>query len=174
MYTEGTYLADYITTIGVDFRCKQITHNGKPMKLQIWDTAGHERFRAITNSYYRGVDLVVLVYDITNKESFFALKDWVSAVKGKVSEEVSYLIVGNKSDLWAQRTVSQEEAGVFAANLGASYIEASAKMGSQVATIFEEVAIRSVGSAKSLEIEPKIDLQVQTKSAPRRFFSGLC
>ncbi len=173
-YTEGAYPTEYMATIGVDFRCKQIIKDGQPIKLQIWDTAGHERFRAITTSYYRGADLILLVYDITNRESFLALKEWVAIVNGKVDEEVRYLVVGNKSDLWAKRTVPQEEAGMFAATLGASYIETSAKMGSQVSEVFEKIAVKAAAKApaKSLEVENTL---VLTKEKPRRrFFSGLC
>jgi Ras-related protein Rab-1A len=169
-YTEGAYPADYMATIGVDFRCKQIVKDGEPMKLQIWDTAGHERFRSITTSYYRGADIIVLVYDITHRESFLALKEWVAIVNGKVDEDVKYLVVGNKSDLWAQRRVTQEEAGAFAASLGASYIEASAKMVSNVSNIFEEVIVRSVSTVKK-EYEC---ITLQSVKKPRKFFSGLC
>jgi small GTP-binding protein len=175
-YTEGVYPADYMATLGVDFRCKQIIKDGVPVKLQIWDTAGHERFRAITTSYYRGADLIVLVYDITNKDSFRALKEWVVIINGKVDEKVRYLVVGNKSDLWAQRMVPQEEAGTFAASLGASYIEASAKMISNMSDIFENVSIQSVNDKQNdVKRETFIELDKdKDKVVSRKFFSGLC
>ena len=104
-----TVHASYISTIGVDFRFKTVQVDGKTIKLQIWDTAGQERFRAITSAYYRGADGVVMVYDVTHRESFDHVAEWLAEVNKHASEDCCKLIIGNKSDA-PGRAVTTEEA----------------------------------------------------------------
>merc|ERR1712217_610616 len=75
-FADDTYSESYISTIGVDFKIRTIEHDGKTIKLQIWDTAGQERFRTITSSYYRGAHGIIVVYDVTDQESFNNVKTW--------------------------------------------------------------------------------------------------
>ena len=82
------------------------------MKLQIWDTAGQERFRTITSSYYRGANGIIVVYDVTDRESFANVKQWLHEIDRYASESVHKLLVGNKSDLQDKRAVAQAEAKV--------------------------------------------------------------
>ncbi|KAF3972683.1 hypothetical protein CMV_003830 [Castanea mollissima] len=117
-YKDDSYLDSYISTIGVDFKIRTVEQDGKTIKLQIWDTAGQERFRTITSSYYRGAHGIIIVYDVTDQESFNNVKQWLSEIDRYASENVNKLLVGNKSDLTANKVVSYETAKAFANEIG--------------------------------------------------------
>jgi small GTP-binding protein len=104
-FADDTYTESFISTIGVDFKIRTIELEGKTVKLQIWDTAGQERFRTITSSYYRGAHGIIVVYDITDAESFANVRMWLKEVERYGSEGVCKLLVGNKSDLTGRRAV---------------------------------------------------------------------
>jgi Ras-related protein Rab-1A len=139
-FCEDKFTDSYISTIGVDFKIRTIELDGKTIKLQIWDTAGQERFRTISSTYYRGAHAILVVYDITNLESFNNVKKWLTEINKYARENVIVLLVGNKADLAAShpalRQVPTERAKQFADNLGINFIEASAKSGSFVDTVF--------------------------------------
>jgi Ras-related protein Rab-2A len=107
-------------------RTKQI--DGKKIKLQLWDTAGQESFRSITRSYYRGAQGALLVFDITKRSSFAHLQSWLEEVRRQGTDNMTVLVVGNKSDLAADREVTREEAEAFARANNLRYIETSAKV----------------------------------------------
>ncbi|KAK8266160.1 hypothetical protein V6Z12_D12G227500 [Gossypium hirsutum] len=109
-FADDSYLDSYISTIGVDFKIRTVEHDGKIIKLQIWDTAGQERFRTITSSYYRGAHGIIIVYDVTDQESFNNVNQWLNEISRYGSENVNKLLVGNKSDLTAKKVVSPEAA----------------------------------------------------------------
>ncbi|KAM3756589.1 hypothetical protein ACB098_02G123400 [Castanea mollissima] len=113
MQKDDSYLDSYISTIGVDFKIRTVEQDGKTIKLQIWDIAGQERFRTITSSYYRGAHGIIIVYDVTDQESFNNVKQWLSEIDRYASENVNKLLVGNKSDLTANKVVSYETAKDF-------------------------------------------------------------
>ncbi|KAJ3853519.1 ras family-domain-containing protein [Lentinula lateritia] len=123
-------------TIGVDFRVHKMDVNGKKVKLSIWDTAGQERFRTITSSYYRGAQGIILVYDVSSRESFDALPRWYSELETYVSDSVVKILVGNKE---FSRQVPTAEASAFAERMNSLFIEASAKMSVNVKETFQEV-----------------------------------
>ncbi|KAJ3714319.1 ras family-domain-containing protein [Lentinula guzmanii] len=123
-------------TIGVDFRVHRMDVNGKKVKLSIWDTAGQERFRTITSSYYRGAQGIILVYDVSSRESFDALPRWYSELETYVSESVVKILVGNKE---FSRQVPTAEASAFAQRMNSLFIEASAKTSVNVKETFQEV-----------------------------------
>ncbi|VDO39918.1 unnamed protein product, partial [Onchocerca flexuosa] len=113
-FADDTYTESYISTIGVDFKIRTIDLDGKTIKLQIidlqWDTAGQERFRTITSSYYRGAHGIIVVYDITDQESFNNVKQWLQEIDRYACENVNKLLVGNKCDLTTRRAVEQSAA----------------------------------------------------------------
>ena len=98
-FVDSTYQDKNMSTTGVDFRYKAVTIGRETVKLQIWDTAGQERFRTITTAYYRAADGIIMVYDVTNEESFRHMDAWLTEVNRYVSEKTCKLIVGNKVDL---------------------------------------------------------------------------
>jgi len=139
-FTDDTYTESYISTIGVDFKIKTITHEHKIIKLQIWDTAGQERFRTITQSYYRGGHGIIVVYDVTDKESFNNVKEWMKEIDHYAAEGVNKLLVGNKSDLQSKRVVSYDEGKDLAETYGVKFVETSAKNSSNVEEAFNTMA----------------------------------
>jgi Ras-related protein Rab-18 len=126
-------------TIGVDFRVSKLDVGGKSVKLSIWDTAGQERFRNLTSSYYRGAQGIILVYDVSNRESFEALPRWFTELESFVSEHVVKIVVANKVDKETSRQVTTSEGRSFANKMGTHYVEASAKTDVGVQEAFREV-----------------------------------
>jgi Ras-related protein Rab-1A len=161
-FADDTYTESYISTIGVDFvrifvllpillsqandylNCAQkirtIELDQKTIKLQIWDTAGQERFRTITSSYYRGAHGIIVVYDVTDMESFNNVKQWLHEIDRYAAENVNKLLVGNKSDLTSKRVVSTEQGKEFADSLGIEFLETSAKTAQNVEQAFLTMA----------------------------------
>ena len=129
-----------LPTIGVDFKIRTFDLNGKTVKLQIWDTAGQERFKTITSSYYKGAHGIILTYDITDKQSFRDIDNWLTEVEKHASENVNKLLVGNKCDLEQNRQVSYEEGKAYADQLGIKFIETSAKNSVNVENAFFTMA----------------------------------
>lgn len=143
-YVDNIYTDNYISTIGVDFKIKTVTYNGKLIKYQIWDTAGQERFRTITYSYYRGSHFIILCFDLTNMESFENLKYWYSEVKNYTTD-AHILLVGMKSDLINKQVVSQIMINEFCTQCSSlsgeklEYIKISSKTNEGVDDIFNIV-----------------------------------
>lgn len=114
----------------------------KAVELKIWDTAGQERYQSLTPLYFRGAGAALLVYDVTKLHSYQTLQRWVRELKHTGPEHVLLTIVGNKSDLSTERTVSREDAEVYAESIGAVYMEVSAKTGDNVRAVFDDIAVR--------------------------------
>jgi len=139
-FADDAWSDTYISTIGVDFKIRTLELDGKVIKLQIWDTAGQERFRTITSSYYRGSNGIVVVYDITDMTSFNNVKQWMNEIDHYAKQDVLRFIVGNKSDLDAQRAVPTETGQSFAASSGVPFLETSAKNSDNVTKLFTDMA----------------------------------
>ena len=116
-----------MNSIGVDFKLKNIEIDSKNIKLQIWDTAGQERFKTITTSYYKGAHAILVVFDITDRDSFDHIRNWMVDIDKFAKEGVLRILVGNKCDLSHERKVTTEEAKGIANKYGIKYIETSAK-----------------------------------------------
>ena len=140
-YTDKTFIDEHMTTIGLDYRLKTLKlKDGKEIKLQIWDTAGQERFRTITKSYYKGSEGILLIYDVTKRESFENVKTWVSQIREEVSKSSVIYVVGNKIDLEDTRKVTTEEGVNLAKELELPFKEASAKNGINIDETFYDLA----------------------------------
>ncbi|GMI74370.1 ARABIDOPSIS THALIANA RAB GTPASE HOMOLOG D1, RAB GTPASE HOMOLOG D1 [Hibiscus trionum] len=126
-FADDSYLDSYISTIGVDFKIRTVEMEGKIIKLQIWDTAGQERFRTITSSYYRGAHGIIIVYDVTDRESFNSVKQWLHEIDRYANDSVCKLLVGNKCDLVGKKVVDPQIAKAFADEIGIPFLETSAK-----------------------------------------------
>ncbi|XP_013793048.2 ras-related protein Rab-4B-like, partial [Limulus polyphemus] len=117
-FIENKFKADSSHTIGVEFGSKVVNVGGRSVKLQIWDTAGQERFRSVTRSYYRGAAGALLVYDMTSRETYNALTNWLTDARTLASPNIMILLAGNKKDLEDDREVSFLEASRFAQENG--------------------------------------------------------
>jgi Ras-related protein Rab-2A len=135
-FTDNRFKADHDITIGVEFGSKILKVNKQLIKIQIWDTAGQESFRSIARSYYRGAVGVILMYDITNKDSFINIYRWLNEIKEQSTHQLSITLVGNKLDLASQRAVKIEEAQEFATNNDMLFTESSALSGVNVESVF--------------------------------------
>eukprot|EP01121_Diplochlamys_sp_Union-15-3_P013489 TRINITY_DN4191_c0_g1_i1.p1 TRINITY_DN4191_c0_g1~~TRINITY_DN4191_c0_g1_i1.p1 ORF type:complete len:209 (-),score=31.46 TRINITY_DN4191_c0_g1_i1:94-720(-) len=139
-FADNTFTDSFISTIGVDFKIRTLDVNGATVKLQIWDTAGQERFRTITSSYYRGAHGIIVVYDITNQETFNNVQKWLQEIDRYACENVHKLLVGNKCDLVNERKVPFETAKEFADQLNLIFLETSAKNSTNVEEAFIKMA----------------------------------
>ena len=154
-YTKGFYNDIFVTTIGVDFECYTISLDDKIIKLQIWDTAGQERFKAITNSFYRGAHGIIIVFDVTNGESFENVGNWLEEVNRREPETTFKLLLGNKCDQDQKRVIPFEAALEYANKLHIPYFETSAKDAINVDQAFVNMAS---------EIKSKVIANELTKS----------
>lgn len=144
---------DLAPTIGVDFKIKLLTVAGKRLKLTIWDTAGQERFRTLTSSYYRGAQGIILVYDVTRRETFTNLSDvWAKEVDlYSTNQDCVKMLVGNKVDRDSERVVSREEGIALAKEHGCLFLECSAKTRENVEQCFEQLALKIMEVPSLLE-----------------------
>ncbi|KAJ1170158.1 hypothetical protein NDU88_002039, partial [Pleurodeles waltl] len=108
-YADDTFTPAFVSTVGIDFKVKTVYRNDKRVKLQIWDTAGQERYRTITTAYYRGAMGFILMYDITNEESFTSVQDWATQIKTYSWDNAQVILVGNKCDMDDERVISPDK-----------------------------------------------------------------
>lgn len=127
-------------TVGVEFGNKVIDVDGTSVKLQIWDTAGQEQFKSITRSYYRAVAGALVVFDVTNENSFQNVKNWLEEARVNANPELVIILCGNKIDLENDRVVTAERARKLADEKGIKYIEVSAMKKVNVDSVFTEIA----------------------------------
>ena len=139
-YVDQVWNEVFVPTIGVDFKVKTLTIDNKQIKMQIWDTAGQERFRNVISSYFKGSHGILLVYDITNRDSFKNLENWLIEIEKNASENVLKILIGNKNDLVDEREINADEGQAFANRNGMQFIETSAKMNTNVNEAFEALA----------------------------------
>ena len=139
-YVDQVWSDTFVPTIGVDFKVKTLEIENKQIKMQIWDTAGQERFRNVISSYFRGSHGILLIYDITNRDSFKNLENWLIEIEKNASQNVLKILIGNKSDLVDDREIKTEEGQAFANRNGMKFIETSAKMNTNVNEAFETLA----------------------------------
>ena len=126
-FADDKFNENFYATIGVDFRFKNVMVDDKSVKLQIWDTAGQERFKTITSAYYRGADGIIIVYDITDRNSFAHIKDWLDDVNKYTDDNPLKIIVGNKIDLIKDKQINNNDMKTMTAQTGIEIIECSAK-----------------------------------------------
>ena len=135
-YAHGQFKDEYQLTIGVEFGAKNIKIKDKIYRIQIWDTAGQENFRSITRAYYKNSVCALVVYDITNKESFSNISSWIEDCKNQSPKSIFMVLVGNKSDLNDKREVSYDDGKDLAEKNNMLFFETSAKNGDNIEDIF--------------------------------------
>ena len=159
-YMNKTFEESYKCTIGVDFLMKSIEINGKTVKLQLWDTAGQEKYKSMVASYYRGANVALVVFDITNRESFDSLPLWIENYYKNGPEQKNIILIGNKKDMIEERQVTQEEAELFSQTNNMIYFETSAKDGDNIDYVFTYAAEKLVefySSQKETNIKRQIN-----------------
>ncbi|XP_071445754.1 ras-related protein Rab-21 [Hetaerina americana] len=152
-YVEDKFNDKHITTLQAAFLNKRINIGGKRISLSIWDTAGQERFHALGPIYYRASNGAILVYDITDEDSFQKVKKWVKELKKMLGSDISLTIAGNKVDLEKQRNVSVEDAEQYAESVGAQHFHTSAKHNKGIEEMFLELSQRMIEKAREAEQE---------------------
>lgn len=180
-YADGTFPSSYISTIGVDFKIRTTDVNGKVIKLMMWDTAGQEKFKTITTSYYRGANAIIIVYDVSDLDTFQNLNSWIHDVETHCSQDVLLVIAGNKCDLVKERCVSKEQAEEFTRKIGCEHIEVSAKIGGEnVDKLFNSLATKFQVIRAEAELGSKRDTKdtgkatYDGKSITHNRFSSCC
>ena len=136
-FVNETFEENYQATIGLDFQSKNITIHDQDVRLIIYDTAGQEKFRSLIPMYIREAQIILFIYDISDRESFDSLPKWIKEVKDVLTKEVVFVLIGNKIDLENQRKVSFDEGKKFAEQNNCVFQEVSAKTGINFEKLFE-------------------------------------
>ncbi|KAL4433544.1 hypothetical protein ABPG74_002941 [Tetrahymena malaccensis] len=152
-FTQEVFRDKHDITVGVEFGAKVIKINGQSVKLQIWDTAGQEDFRSIVRSYYRSTAGALVVYDITRRDTFKHITRWVEEATNNGNSTLTFMLIGNKSDLESQREVTYEEGLQLAKEHNMLFIETSAKTKHNVEQTFCQTAVNILDKVKNGEIE---------------------
>ncbi|CAH3104773.1 unnamed protein product [Pocillopora meandrina] len=139
-YVQDKFNDKHLTTLQASFLNKRLNIDGQRVNIAIWDTAGQERFHALGPIYYRDSNGAILVYDITDEDSFFKVKNWVKELKKMLGEDIALCIAGNKIDLEKDRHVEASEAEAYAKTVGAKHFHTSAKLNKGVEEMFFELA----------------------------------
>ena len=148
----GSFREEEQPTIGVEFKPYTIQVEGEDVKLQIWDTAGQERFKSVSKAYFRNALGGILVFDITNRDSFDDLVNWLNDMRQLCAPNASILLIGNKVDLEDDRVIVESEANSYAERYNLNYMETSAKSGKNIQEAFVRLGTEIVLKVKSGEI----------------------
>ncbi len=139
-YTEGYFPEDFISTIGVEFKMKKLKIKDMDINLQIWDTAGQERFKSITKNFFKDANGIIFMYDITKKDSYENVKNWIKDSENYTKKDIKIIVAGNKIDLESKRQVQREALDKYCNIKKIPGDEISAKLGIKVNDIFETLA----------------------------------
>lgn len=175
-FIDNKFDKEYKCTLGSDTKFKTLQLDlTSAAKLAIWDTAGEEKFRAVTKNYFKDAQGAVVVFDLTNYNTFVKLNEWIEFINDSSPQDVVIAIVGNKADLTDQRKVTSKEALEFAKSIHSDYFEVSAKTGSNVALIFEELAnkmaLKAIERQKREEEEERKMNEIKKKNNQSQTFS---
>lgn len=169
-FVDDTYSDNFQTTVGVDFKIHTVELDGVTVKLQLWDTAGQERFRNIVSSYYRGAHGAVVVYSITDEDSFKNVKMWLGEIERFGNHAVKKILVGNKADLPGKRQVDFKVAQAFAEEHGLTVIETSAKEDKNVEQMFLAL-VADIKRVQGHQVTPQVPTTIRvgvTVAPPER------
>ena len=153
-YINGKFVEDFKATVGVEFGAKNIEINNRIYRIQVWDTAGQEQFRSIARAYYKNSVCACIVYDITSRNSFNSIQNWIDDCTKQTPKSILLILIGNKNDLNDKREVQYEEGAEFARKRNMIFLETSAKTGNNINDIFE----KSVQQIDKNILENKYDL----------------
>jgi len=162
-FVENKFVPKHLSTLQAAFINKKVTVDGKQVNLSIWDTAGQERFHALGPIYYRDSQGAILVYDITDEDSFRKVQTWVKELKKMLGSDICLVIAGNKVDLEKKRNVDRRTAEQYADSVGAAHIHTSAKLNQGIEEVFQTISQRMIERAES-----KIPLEAARYSGRNR------
>jgi len=169
-FMYDTFDNTYQATIGIDFLSKTLYLEDRTVRLQLWDTAGQERFRSLIPSYIRDSSVAIVVFDITNRQSYLSTSKWIDDVRSERGNDVIIVLVGNKADLSEKRQVTVEEATQKATQMNIMFMETSAKAGHNVKSLFKKIAMSLPGMDNNGQADAqntKIDVTAsQTPAVP--------
>lgn len=161
-YTDNEFIDNPISTVGLDYKLKYLKlQNEKTIKMQLWDTAGQDKLRAITQNYYKGANGIILMYDITCMRSFNNVRNWLSSINNSSAENIQIILLGNKIDCAELREVAKDEGEKIAKEFGIGFFEVSAKINHNL-----EKAIMHICRS----IYDNIDAENKNKKNCKRFF----
>lgn len=150
-FCDEMFTDSYISTIGVDFKIKTIALNGQTIKLSIWDTAGQDRFKTITSSYYRNADGILICYDVTNFDSFNNVMSWIREIEKHSQNQACKVLVGTKCDLIMRKTVDRVSGEELASKLDIPFIETSSKTKTNINQAFENLAAQILSKKREFD-----------------------
>ena len=157
-YSKNIFSTSYISTLGIDFESKNINIDNKTINLQIWDTAGQEKYKVLSKNYYNNSNAFIIVYDITNLESFESVMNWIEQIKENAPENVKSILLGNKSDLEEKRKISEEEGKNLAKKININFYETSAQNGANIEKAIDNLVKDVINDENFIkENTPKLD-----------------
>ena len=164
-YTDNEFHFNIMGTGGMDLKRKKIIIGNDDVKVMIYDTAGHERFRSIAKTQYKGSQGVILIYDVTEKKSFDRVIRWIESIKEDLDpQNVEILLVGNKIDMINEKVVSYSEGNELAKIFGVNFIETSAKTGENVESAFFTIIKKIYDKEKNKElVQPSVKVVLEEK-----------
>ena len=166
-YTNGIFKEEYLATVGLDYYSKVEAINNQTINIKLWDTVGQERYKSLTQNFFRNAEGVLLTFDVTNTESFDNLKDWIGSIKTNMEGKNIYLpliIVGNKIDMEDSREINKEDADKFASDNNYKYFETSAKTGEGVDDAIRDLVNQVLNQGDQLDdqrIEARKSVQLK-------------
>ena len=170
-FVENKFLKNHLATIGIDFKTKTVNIKNKEIKLKIWDTAGEERFRNITQQYYKGADGIVLVYDVTDEASYDKIKEWMDQIISNTTRDnIGLVLLGNKCD-FEERAITEEQGKKLAEELKISYFETSALNGQGINEAFEQLTLDIM---KIKGVDSGHDTSIELKKVKKKKAKGDC
>jgi Ras-related protein Rab-5C len=175
-FVKGQFHEYQESTIGAAFLTQTVCLENTTVKFEIWDTAGQERYHSLAPMYYRGAQAAIVVYDVTNMDTFARAKTWVKELQRQASPNIVIALAGNKADLDATRTVTQDEASQYAEENGLLFMETSAKTAMNVNEIFLAIA-KKLPKTESRQPQPgrgDVKLPNKTDAQPAQNSGGCC
>ena len=169
-FMDDEFDTQYKATIGIDFMSKTMYLPDRTIRLQLWDTAGQERFRTLVPAYIRESNVAVVVYDITDRKTFDDASKWIDEVQAERQGQALIVLVGNKCDLSSARQVTAQEGEERAQQLGAMFIETSAKNGHNCRLLFKKIANELAGmdiAPQSQQQSGLVDVTVEHEEAQK-------
>ena len=163
-FIENRFSEGVDPTLGVEFGSRTLKIENSSIKIQIWDTAGQESFKSITRSYFRGAIGALVVFDLTARQSFENVSNWLNDIRSGASSNIEILLIGNKKDRSRERQISAEQAKKLADLHRIEYVEVSAKTGENVAEVFEKLAKRVLAGIRSGKIKTETEFGIKVGS----------